>query len=187
MRRVGVAIALWLGAGGCAGRDLVLSHGSHWQRYVYDSQRDAPEMLGALVFREQVCAGRELDPEYSPLDENDLSRFLERQQISVSVERPRTDLAYLLVDDRRTQKPARLRVAILGNADEAGRELAEALVEHGEGSWGVHRSNLAVLGPVGDPTHDLAFAAEIGLVCWGIFTVRGRGDTFVIPGAYREL
>jgi hypothetical protein len=187
MRRPAVTIAFSLCMGGCTGRDLVLAHGSHWQRYVYDSQRDAPEMLGSLVFREQVCAGRELDPEYSPLDENDLLRFLERQQIHVNVERPRTDLAYLVVNDGRTRKPARLRVAILQNAEDAGRELAEALVQHGEGSWGVHRSNLAVLGPVGDPTHDLVFAAEIGLVCWGVFTVRGRKDTFVIPGAYREL
>jgi hypothetical protein len=187
MRPVGVAIALVLGAGGCGGRDLVLAHGAHWQSYVYDSQRDAPELLGSLVFRQKVCAGRELEPEYSPLDENDLSRFLEKQKIHVNVERPRTDLAYLVVDDARTRKPARLRVAILQDSDEAGRELAEALVQHGEGSWGVHRSNLAVLGPVGDPTHDLVFAAEIGLVCWGVFTVRGREDTFVIPGAYREL
>jgi len=182
-----MAFSLSLCMGGCAGRDLVLAHGAHWQSYVYDSQRDAPERLGSLVFRQKVCAGRALDPEYSPLDENDLSRFFEQQQIHVRVERPRTDLAYLLVDDQRTRRPARLRVAILENADEAGRELAEALVQHGEGSWGVHRSNLAVLGPVGDPTHDLVFAAEIGLVCWGVFTVRGREDTFVIPGAYREL
>ena len=184
---VAAAITLSLYLGGCASRDLVLAHGAHWQRYVYDSQRDAPERLGSLVFRQSVCAGRELTPEYSALDESALSKFLEQQQIPVRVERPRADLAYLLVDDHRTQQPARLRVAILENADEAGRELAEALVQHGEGAWGVHRSNLAVLGPVGDPAHDLVFAAEIGLVCWGVFTVRGREDTFVIPGAYREL
>jgi hypothetical protein len=187
MRRVSVMIALSLCTGGCGGRDLVLAHSAHWQSYVYDSQRDAPEALGSLVFREKVCAGRDLAPEYSALDENALSKFLEQQQIHVSVERPRPDLAYFVIDDGRTRKPARLRVALLENADEAGRELAEALVQHGEGSWGVHRSNLAVLGPVGDPAHDLVFAAEIGLVCWGVFTVRGREDTFVIPGAYREL
>ena len=33
----------------------------------------------------------------------------------------------------------------------------------------------------------IVFAAETGLVCWGVFTVRGREDTFVIPGGYREL
>jgi hypothetical protein len=91
------------------------------------------------------------------------------------------------VDDARTRRPARLRVAILENADEAGRELADAIAEHGNGSWGIHRSNLAVLGPVGDTSHDLAFAAETKLVCWGVFTVVGSRDTVVIPGGYREL
>jgi hypothetical protein len=187
MRRVCVTLLLAVCIGGCGGRDLVLVKGANWEAYVYDSQRDAPEMLGSLVFREKVCAGRELAPEYERLDEKDLLKFLEGQQLQVSIERPRSDLAYLLVDDRRTRKPARLRVAILESADAAGRELAEALSQHGEGAWGVHRSNLAVLGPLGDPTHDLVFAAEIGLVCWGVFTVRGQQDTFVIPGGYREL
>jgi hypothetical protein len=187
MRRLCVALALGVCIGACAGQDLVLVKGANWQAYVYDNQRDAPEKLGSLVFREKVCAGRELAPQYERLDENDLLSFLQDQHLQVSVERPRSDLAYLLVDDRRTRKAARLRVAILESADAAGRELADALVQHGEGAWGVHRSNLAVLGPVGDPTHDLVFAAEIGLVCWGVFTVRGQQDTFVIPGGYREL
>ena len=51
---------------------MVLVKGAHWETYVYDSQRDAPEKLGALVFREKVCAGRELAPQYERLDENDL-------------------------------------------------------------------------------------------------------------------
>jgi hypothetical protein len=188
MRKSCAALALCLAVSACSGRkDLVLVRGANWQTYVYDSRRDSPEELGALVFRDKVCAGQELSPIYDRLDESDLLGFLQRRNLKVSVERPRLDLAYLLVDDQRTRKPARLRVAILGNADEAGRELADAMVEHGEGSWGVHRSNLAVLGPVGDTTHDLAFAAEIGLACWGVFTVRGEKDTFVIPGGYREL
>ena len=73
------------------------------------------------------------------------------------------------------------------NADEAGRELAEAIAQHGPGSWGVHRSNIAVLGPLGDTDHDLAFAARVKLVCWGVFTIAGQDDTVVIPGGYREL
>ncbi|HEU4576707.1 MAG TPA: hypothetical protein VFS67_00535 [Polyangiaceae bacterium] len=187
MRRVGVVLALSVALGGCGGKELVLVKGAHWEPFVYDSRREAPEPLAAMVFREKVCAGRELAPQYSRLDENDLLDFLRSQQLPVRVERPRTDLSYVLVDDPRTRAPARLRVAILQDADQAGRELAEALVQHGQGAWGVHRSNLAVLGPVGDPTHDLVFAAQIGLVCWGVFTVRGREDTFVIPGGYREL
>jgi hypothetical protein len=182
-----MALALCMGSVACGGRDLVLVRGAHWEDYVYDNQRDSSEQLGSLTFRDKVCAGQELAPPYSHLDENDLITFLQRRNLKVSVERPRGDLAYVVVDDARTRRPARLRVAILSDADDAGRELAEALIQHGEGSWGVHRANLAVLGPVGDTTHDLTFAAEIGLACWGVFTIRGKTDTYVIPGAYREL
>jgi hypothetical protein len=184
--RAGVGLAA-LGLAGCGGRDLVLVDGSTWLTHVYDTGRPSDETLGSLVFRSRVCEGEDLTPQYRPLDESDLVHFLEQRQLTVRVERPRTDLAYVLVDDARTRTPVRLRVAILSSADEAGRELADAVQQHGAGSWGVHRSNLAVLGPVGDPKHDLAFAAEIKLVCWGVFTIRGQDDTVVIPGGYREL
>lgn len=176
-----------LGLLACGGRDLELVDGSNWKSYVYERGEPWGEALGDLVFRRQVCEGVDLTPEYDRVDETDLVRFFEARKIKLRVERPREDLAYLIVDDGRTRQPARLRVAILQNADEAGRELAEAIAEHGNGSWGVHRSNLAVLGPVGDPSHDLAFAAETQLVCWGVFTIVGSRDTVVIPGGYREL
>jgi hypothetical protein len=172
---------------GCGGRDLELVNGANWKAHVYERGKPWGEALGDLVFRPEVCAGQDLTPQYGRLDENDLTRFLEQRQIKFRVERPRDDLAYVVVEDARTRQPARLRVAILQNADEAGRELAEAIEEHGNGSWGVHRANLAVLGPVGDTAHDLAFAAELKLVCWGVFTIVGREDTVVIPGGYREL
>lgn len=181
---------VWLlgcGVLACGGRDLELVDGSNWKSYVYERGEPWGEALGDLVFRREVCEGEDLTPEYDRLDENDLIRFLEARKVKLRVERPRDDLAYLIVDDGRTKQPARLRVAILENADEAGRELAEAIAQHGNGSWGVHRSNLAVLGPVGDTSHDLAFAAETKLVCWGVFTIVGSRDTVVIPGGYREL
>jgi hypothetical protein len=40
---------------------------------------------------------------------------------------------------------------------------------------------------VGDPEDDIAFAARTKLACWGVFTVTGLDDAFVIPGAYTEL
>jgi hypothetical protein len=83
--------------------------------------------------------------------------------------------------------PARLRVAVLPNAQLAGRELHEALLEHGPGSWGVHRSNLAVLAPIGSPDQVVAFATKTQLACWGVITTSGRDDTFVITGGYTEL
>jgi hypothetical protein len=189
LSRVAVAALLLapLGVCACGGQDLELVNGANWKAHVYERGEPWGEALGDLVFRPEVCKGLDLTPAYNRLDENDLINFLRGLDIKFNVERPREDLAYLVVDDKRTRRPARLRVAILENADEAGRELADAIAQHGNGSWGVHRSNLAVLGPVGDTSHDLAFAAETKLVCWGVFTVVGSRDTVVIPGGYREL
>jgi len=171
----------------CGKRDLELVNSSNWQAHVYERGEPWGEALGDLVFRPEVCRGMDLTPQYKLLDENDLINFLRSRGLKFTVERPREDLAYVIVDDARTRRPARLRVAILPNADEAGRELTEAIGEHGKGSWGIHRSNLAVLGPIGDTSHDLSFAADTKLVCWGVFTVLGSRDTVVIPGGYREL
>lgn len=171
----------------CGGRDLELVSGANWKAYTYERGEPWGEALGDLAFRPEVCQGLDLTPQYGHLDESDLINFLRQRGVRFQVERPRDDLAYIVVDDARTRRPARLRVAILESADEAGRELAEAIAQHGNGSWGVHRANLAVLGPVGDTSHDLAFAAENKLVCWGVFTVVGSRDTVVIPGGYREL
>ncbi|MFC1643383.1 hypothetical protein ACFL5O_12005 [Myxococcota bacterium] len=96
-------------------------------------------------------------------------------------------MVYLNLSGVGTQSPVRLRVAILKNKDQASRELHEGILQHGLGSWGVHRSNLAVLGPVGATEDDLCLAAKLKLPCWGVFTLAGNDDTFVVPGAYLEL
>ena len=143
--------------------------------------------LDALRFRAGLCDPEALRPDYARLDETSLIRFLEAQRLDVRVDRPRADLVYLNVANAGTEKPVRLRVAILANADEAGLDLHEAILEHGPGSWGVHRSNLAILGPIGSPEDDIAFAAATKLACWGVFTIAGTDDTFVVPGGYTEL
>jgi hypothetical protein len=33
----------------------------------------------------------------------------------------------------------------------------------------------------------LAFALKTRLACWGVLTVAGRDDDFVVPGGYTEL
>ncbi len=143
--------------------------------------------LSRTRFRPGVCSGEELSPAYGPVDENQVVAFLEQKRIDVQIERPRADLVYLIVSGAGTVNPVRLRVAILANADQAGRELHEALLQHGEGSWGVHRSNIAILGPIASEADALAFAAQTKLACWGVFTIAGRDDTFVVPGGYTEL
>jgi hypothetical protein len=58
--------------------------------------------------------------------------------------------------------------------------------QRGPGAWGVHRSNLAVLGPGGADEEDLAFAARTKLACWGTFTLQAGNDAVVVPGGYME-
>ena len=110
-----------------------------------------------------------LAPDYARLDETSLTRFLERQRIDARIERPRADLLYVSIGGAGTEKPIRLRVAILANADEAGRELHQGILQHGPGAWGVRRSNLAVLGPMGSTGDDivqLGTRADGQLVRW---------------------
>jgi hypothetical protein len=140
-----------------------------------------------MRFRAGLCDAEELRPDYGRLDETSILRFLERQRIDARIERPRADLMYVNIGGAGTEKPIRLRVAILANADDAGRELHQGILQHGPGSWGIRRSNLAVLGPVGSVGDDIAFAGVTKLACWGVFTIAGTDDAFVVPGGYTEL
>jgi hypothetical protein len=160
---------------------------SSWSAHVYERGGVHGDALAGLMLRRELCQGEDLRPQYESLDEADLIRFLERQQIEVSVERPRADLAYVTLSGSSDAPGLRLRVAILASADEAGLELGEAIAQHGRGSWGVHRSNLAVLGPVDGVERVVSIAARTKLACWGVFTIAGASEVYVIPGGYREL
>jgi hypothetical protein len=82
---------------------------------------------------------------------------------------------------------ARLRVAVLGSATQAGEQLHEAMGQQGNGSWGVHRSNIAILGPAGHMDDVVAFAVKTRLACWGVLTVQQGDDAIVVPGGYLEF
>jgi hypothetical protein len=177
-----------LALAGCGGSNLRLTQGSSWEAYVQHRDGGPPRGdIAELRFKDGLCAGDALRPERQQLTENHLVDFLKNQHIDVRVERPRADLVYVVLTGAGTVSPVRLRVAILKDADEAGQELHEALLQHGTGAWGVHRSNLAVLGPAGSNADDLTFAAKTKLACWGVFTITGLDDTFVVPGGYTEI
>jgi len=142
---------------------------------------------GGLRFKPGLCDAAELRPEGRVLNEGHIIEFLNKQQLDVRIERPRSDLIYLVVSGAGTDVPVRLRVAVLKNADEAGAELHAAMLQHGPGAWGVRRANLAVLGAIGSLDDDLTFAAKTRLACWGMFMTAGRDDTYSVPGGYREL
>jgi hypothetical protein len=142
---------------------------------------------GEMRFKRGVCKDFDMHVDYRLLDENNLAEFLKRQGFTLRAERARNDLVYFDVTGPGLKDPARLRVAILKAPMDAGRELHEAVLQHGEGSWGVHRSNLAVLGPIADPGDAISFAMHSKLACWGVMVMAGRDDSFVVPGAYTEL
>lgn len=141
--------------------------------------------LGEVRLRGDACNGVDLRPDYRELQVAQLIEFLRGSGFELSETRARSDLSYL--DLKTPNGPVRLRVATLDSSRAAGRDLHEAILQHGQGSWGVHRSNLAVLAPSANTEDMLAFALKSRLACWGVLTVAGRDDDFVVPGGYSEL
>jgi hypothetical protein len=181
--------ALVVGLSGCSPATFRMNDRSSAKTYVSPSGAGPASAANpaGLRFKPGLCSAEELRPEGRVLSEGNLIEFLNRQQLDVRIERPRADLIYLVVSGAGTDTPVRLRVAILKGPSQAGLDLHQALLEHGPGSWGVHRSNLAVLGPIGSFEDDLVFAAKTRLSCWGMFMTAGRDDTYAVPGGYREL
>jgi hypothetical protein len=144
--------------------------------------------LGGVRLKSDVCDGvADNHPDSSHLDEGALVAFLEHQGLQTTTSRARADLVYVDVTNAGGSHPVRLRVAILNDPPAAGQDLHHAVLQHGEGSWGVHRSNLAVLGPIGSVDQILEFAGRTKLACWGVLTVSARDDDFVVPGGYMEF
>jgi len=144
--------------------------------------------LRSARLRPSVCAGVDMTQKFEALDAESLVGFLQARGYHARVTRARTDLAYVEVQTGpTTEDRVRLRVALLPSSSQAGEELHRALLQHGTGWWGVHRSNVAVLAPMGDVERILAFASKTELAYWGVLTVAGRDDAYVVPGGYREL
>jgi hypothetical protein len=172
-----------LAVAGCGGYRLPATEGvDGW------AQVEHGRSLGAMRLKPDVCAGLDVKPENGTLDEQSLIAFLKARGLPTRLEKARTDLFYVetqINPDR--DEWVRLRVAILPSPAQAGQELHHGILEHGSGWWGVHRANLAVLAPSGDLDKILAFVGKTKLACWGVLTVAGADDDFVVPGGYREL
>jgi hypothetical protein len=192
MRTAGVVVLLSLRGlvgPGCAETLPLQVKSADLHRYVIGPS-DRRELRQSR-FRPEVCEGYDLRPDYSILTEASLIRFLHDQRLDVqvqhqAVEAQNPDLNYVFVTIPGVSQPVSLRVATLPNADEAGRALSEAIAKRGTGSWGVHRSNLAVLGPSGSDDADVTVAATTKLACWGTLTLDNAGDAIAIPGGYTE-
>jgi hypothetical protein len=143
--------------------------------------------LGEVRFSPDVCDHANLRPVDRPLDVDDFLAFVKAQGLETRVVRARSDLVFVDVLNAGTPAPVRFRVAILDTAGAAGHELHGALLQHGEGSWGLHRGNLAVLAPEAPADDAVVFAAKLHLACWGTLMIAGHDDTYVVPGGYTEL
>jgi hypothetical protein len=173
----------------CGARLSQMPAGPDWAQFVVN--RPGASGPAARSWRPDVCASLDLHPDYRSLNESNLVEFLRGQQMTVRVERQpvepkKPELIFVFVQVPGRPETVPLRLAILPNADDAGHDLYDAMMQRGPGSWGVHRSNLALLGPVGFDEEDLAFAARTKLACWGTFTLEAGNDAVVVPGGYME-
>lgn len=172
----------------CSSGDLHVASAPSATTYIESFERTPTSpSLGHMRLRADVCTGVDARPVYRPLDADDFIRFLKSQNLEARVVRARHDLVFADVTNAGTRASVRFRIAILPTAGAAGHELHEALLQHGEGAWGVRRSNLAVLGPNGPLDDVIVLSVRTKLACWGVLMVAGHDDTFVVPGGYTEL
>ncbi len=153
---------------------------------------EGPVELGKMRLRADQCQSIDVTQDAASLNEQSVIEFLKARGLPVRIERARSDLFYVEVQVNAEPDPnraewARLRVAVLGSPAQAGRELHEGMLGHGSGSWGVHRANIAVLGPVASVPAILRFVGKTKLSCWGVLTVAAGSEAFVVPGNYHEL
>jgi hypothetical protein len=185
LSRLSITAALAFAASGCGASGKVSYNPSSSSAYEGRTQSRMAADPAEARFGREVCKDFDLKPTYAPNTVDDVDRFLRDRGYSVRREDPRRDLSYLDISGNGV-RAMRLRVATLASAIEAGRDLHEAILQHGQGSWGVHRSRLAILAPRTDTTSAMQFATQSKLACWGEMMIAGRDDNFVVPGAYRE-
>lgn len=179
---------LCLAAIGCGPPNLHVPNSPPASTYLeHPDGSSAGASLGDARLKPSVCEGIDVREESHTLDANDFVAFLRSRGLQAEITEARSNLVYVDVTNAGTSKPLRFRVAILQNAGAAGRDLHVALLQHGHGRWGVHRGNLAVLAPEGTLDDIVAFASRTKLACWGVLTIAGVDDTYVVAGGYAEL
>jgi hypothetical protein len=187
--------ALALSAAGCSGVDAGATYPGDLPADLSAELRtpeDGPDpalRLGQFKIAPDVCKGIDTQPVTQPLRADDLSRFLEAQGAKLDIKKAREDLYWFDFPGGQGSSRGFLRLRVAERDDSAGAatDLHASLLEHGSGFWGVRRSNLAVLAPRASLREALGFALRYKLVCWGIFTVAGSDEAYVVAGPYSEL
>jgi len=142
--------------------------------------------LSHIRLRHDVCADVPLAPEVGQLSFESVVAFLRARGFETKSATARADLQYIDVPVD-AKHSVHLRVAVLPSAARAGEDLHEGMTRQGTGSWGVHRGNVAILGPVGHVDDIVAFAAKTRLACWGVLSIQDGDDTITVPGGYLEF
>jgi hypothetical protein len=192
---VAVACLLGLSQLGCQGLD----GGSRYPDYSSgevkngllspENETDPSVSLGEFVVRDEVCEGLDTHTVTQPIAQDDLGRFLAKIGAPPVQVKARGNLYWYDFPgtDADDGDVVRLRLAVLADAEEAADELHQALLQHGPGWWGLRRSNLSILAPKTGITSAMAFALTYKLPCWGMISVAGLDDVYVVPGPYMEL
>ena len=144
--------------------------------------------LSNTRFPDSTCTTEQLQQAASESERNpaELVELLKANHLAPKSNRLRADL--VLVRFGSEDNPMLFRVAILKNREAAELHLYKALREHGYGTWGLVRGNLAVLSPEpADPKQVMDFLADSKLACWGALRITGRDDIYAIGGGYTEI
>ncbi len=152
-------------------------------------EEDPSISIGEFAIGDKVCEGLEIRTEVREIAQDDLARFLERIGAPPVQVKARGNLYWYDFPgtDPEDGDIVRLRLAVLSDAKEAADELHQSLLQHGPGWWGIRRSNLSILAPKAGLAEAMAFALRYKLPCWGMISVAGLDDVYVVPGPYMEL
>ncbi len=185
------AIALALG---CSGIDAGVDYPSNLPDFgdkARTPENETDPSIGFSRFKiaPEACEGIDTHAIATPLTQEDLTRFLEKQGAKFTVKKARGNLYWyeFPTGDEGSKSFVRLRLAVLNDPAYAAYDLHTSVLQHGPGWWGVRRANLALLAPKASLRTAMAFAMKYKLVCWGMFTYAGNDDAYVVPGPYAEL
>jgi hypothetical protein len=189
-----LGLALAVGPSACSGLNAGIDYpgdlpdpGPHL--LTPENEKDPSIGFSRFKVAPEACKDLDTRPITSALNQEDLSRFLEKQGVKIAAKRARTDLYWYDFPNGgdAPNNYVRIRLAVLKDPAYASADLHQSLLEHGPGWWGLRRANLAVLAPKTSLGTAVAFAVKYKLFCWGIFTYAGNDDAYVVPGPYAEM